>query len=144
MLFGCVKVFPCIPRTNLVPREAGGGLAMPSWGKIAARSGKTPVLSPASQGCQAEWAQLGIKSPSWHPVVPVIFLLVRPTVWTALALLIFISLLCGYLLCCAFLWMKTRHWVHQFPSGYSLWCTLLWMKSQQNTNSSIPEYCHCL
>lgn len=29
-------------------------------------------------------------------------------------------------------------------SGCSLWCTLLWMKSQQNTNSSIPEYWHCL
>lgn len=41
-------------------------------------------------------------------------------IWTALALLIFISMLCGYLLCCAVLWMKKLHWVHQFPSVHCL------------------------
>ena len=77
-LLGCIKVFHCIPvcppELTLRPGKLLEVWPLSSWGKITARSGKTPALSPASQSCQSEWVQLGMKSPSWHHVLPVIFL----------------------------------------------------------------------
>lgn len=57
-LLGCVKVFPCIPtcppELTLHPGKLVEVWPLSFWGKIAARSGKTPALIPASQSCQSE------------------------------------------------------------------------------------------
>lgn len=62
------------PTFDLAPREAGGVLALVLMGKNSRQSGKKPTLGPVSQSCRSEWVQLGVKSPSWHSVLPVIFL----------------------------------------------------------------------